>query len=481
MLFNSFVFGFFLFAIYLLYWLGFNRKQVLRNGLLLAASYFFYCCWNWRFLPLIIGISAVDYLFGMWIDKSDNDKRRKWLLSAAITINLLTLGIFKYFNFFVESFYDLINLFSHNYHSISALNIILPVGISFFTFQGLSYVIDIYRRQIGPTRDVLAFFTFIAFFPQLVAGPIERAKNLLPQFTDKRQRIPFCYEDARRGLLLIAIGLFKKIVIADRIAIFVDAVYADPSAAHGWPAVMAALFFAFQLYIDFSAYSQIAIGTARILGYKLTTNFRSPYLATSFHDFWARWHITLTSWFRDYLYFPLGGSRKGRWRTYLNVMIIFAVSGLWHGASWNFVIWGCLNGLALVVFDKMLHLEPRQTASKILSCIAVVGFWTLTLIFFRAKSFADAIAMFGSLGFGGFESLTEFGLKNAEIVFSFAMIAVMMIAELLMKVRRDQIERLFYGKLALPRWAVYLALVLGTIFFGIYGPGNDAAFIYFQF
>ena len=478
MLFNSFAFGFFLLVASLLYWLVFNRGQRMRNIFLFTAGYFFYGCWDWRFLFLIVFITAVDFVFGRLIHDTENQSSRKWLLTVALVLNLGTLGFFKYFNFFIvtaNALLDLIGLGS----SLHTLQIILPVGISFFTFQGLSYVIDIYRRQLKPTRDVVAFATFVAFFPQLVAGPIERACNLLPQFLDSIDRKPFVYEDVRRGLVFIAIGLFKKIVIADRLAIFVDAVYAHPTA--GWPAMVAVIFFCFQLYLDFSAYSQIAIGTAQLLGYRLSANFLRPYLATNFRAFWSRWHITLTTWFRDYLYIPLGGNRLGKTRMLMNTMIVFMVSGLWHGASWNFVIWGALNGLSLIVFDRWLGLNPKNAAAKMASALFVTAYWALTLIFFRATTFGNALAMFGSLGFSNADMIYSFGLNAVEFRFVCGMVAVLMAVELMEEIGKERFTQFFYGRFWPLRWAVYITLVLSTIYFGIYGNGSDNNFIYFQF
>lgn len=477
MLFNSFSFGFFLVITFILYWLIFNRNIKLRNLFILAASYFFYGFWNWKLLILIIIISATDFLFGKFIHQEERVPKRKLYLSVTLVINLGILMFFKYCNFFIDSFYSILHLFGAS-GQFTPLNIILPVGISFYTFQGLSYVLDIYYKKFEPTSDVVAFFAFLSFFPQLIAGPIERARDLLPQFSTPKN---FNYDALRTGLFLIAIGLFKKIVIADRLAIFVDSVYGDVTNVSGLSAVLAVIFFCFQLYLDFSAYSQIAIGTARIFGFKLSTNFNKPYLATSFKDFWARWHITLTSWFRDYLYFPLGGNRKGKFRTYLNVIIIFTVSGLWHGASWNFVIWGFLNGLFLAVFDKVLHLQPKKILPKILCCLFVTSMWALSLIFFRAETFGDAIAMFGNLGFGNTADIFTHGFDATELKFTIWLLVGLMGIELLLKNKQEKIAEFFFNRFGLIRWAIYLIVILSTIYLGVYGAGSDNTFIYFQF
>ena len=477
MLFNSFSFGFFLIITYLLYWIIFNRNIKVRNLFILAASYFFYGFWNWKLLILIVIVSATDFIFGALIHKEERTARRKLYLASSLIINLGILGFFKYCNFFIDSFYSLLHLFGSS-ASFTPLNIILPVGISFYTFQGLSYVLDIYYRKFEPTKDVVAFFAFLSFFPQLIAGPIERARDLLPQFSTPKE---FDYDSARKGLFLIAIGLFKKIVIADRLAIYVDSVYGDVANVHGLPALMAAVFFTFQLYLDFSAYSQIAIGTARLFGFKLSTNFNKPYLATSFKDFWARWHITLTNWFRDYLYFPLGGNRRGKIRTYINVIIVFTVSGLWHGASWNFVIWGFLNGIFLAVFDKAFHLNPKNVLAKIGSCLFVTAMWGLSLVFFRAGTFSDALTMFGNLGFGNAGDLFNHGFDKIEFNFTLYLLGGLMLIELLLKNKQEIIEKFFFNKFFPLRWIVYFTLILATIYLGVYGVGSDNTFIYFQF
>ena len=477
MLFNSFSFGFFLIITYLLYWLIFNRNIKVRNVFLLVASYVFYGFWNWKLLILIVIVSATDFIFGKLIHNEERIKQRKFFLVVSLVINLGILGFFKYCNFFIDNFYSLLNLFGST-ASFTPLNIILPVGISFYTFQGLSYVLDIYYKKFEPTKDVVSFFAFLSFFPQLIAGPIERARDLLPQFHTPKK---FDYDSTRTGLFMIAVGLFKKIVIADRLAIYVDSAYSDVMNVHGLPALMAVVFFTFQLYLDFSAYSQIAIGTARLFGFKLSTNFNKPYLATSFKDFWARWHITLTNWFRDYLYFPLGGNRKGKMRTYINIIIVFTVSGLWHGASWNFVIWGFLNGIFLAVFDKAFHLNPKTILTKIGSCLFVTILWGLSLVFFRASTFGDALTIFGNLGFGNSGDLFNYGFDSVEFRFTMYLLCGLMLIELLLKNRQEKVEDFFFNKFFPLRWVVYFILILATIYLGVYGEGSDNAFIYFQF
>lgn len=486
MLFNTFSFAYFLLITYVLYVLVFSKNLKVRNLFILAASYFFYGCWNYKLLALIFGVSLVDYLLANKIEKiNKNDaseegpaKGAKIYLYIAIAVNLGILAYFKYCNFFIESIMTLFSIVSHTPNTFTPLDIILPVGISFYCFQGLSYVIDVYKKKIESSKDLAVFCAFISFFPQLIAGPIERASNLLPQFDKKFE---FSYEDARRGFLMIGIGLIKKMLIADRIAIYVDSAYGNLENTKGLTAVVAIIFFAFQLYLDFSAYSQIAIGTAKVFGFSLTDNFKRPYLSTSFKQFWSRWHITLTNWFRDYLYFTLGGNRKGKYRTYLNVIIVFGVSGLWHGASWNFVIWGLLNGIFLAVFDKSFHLDPKTTLSKVASCLFVCGMWTLSLIFFRADTFGDAIIMFGNIFSSATASIYDFGLNSMEFNFVVCLIIGLMIAEIAKEKWGEKIADTFFNLYMPIRMITYIIIPLALIFLGIYGEGNDNSFIYFQF
>ncbi len=440
MLFNSIDFVIFMPIVYILYWLVFNCNITLRNAFLLSASYIFYGFWDWRFVFLLLFSSLTDFILGLQLFKADDKPRkRKLLLYTSLAINFGILGFFKYYNFFVESFVSTFTLFGKELN-YEPLKIILPVGVSFYTFQSLTYIIGIYQRKIKPTNKIIDFLAYVSFFPQLVAGPIERAQHFLPQFHTKKT---FNYEEARSGLLLIAFGLFKKLLIADRLAVFVDATYSNIPSASGISLIYSTLFFAFQLYFDFSAYSDIAIGTARLLGFELLTNFRRPYLSKSFSEFWTRWHISLSSWFRDYVYFPLGGNRKGVTRTAMNVMIVFMLSGLWHGASWNFVIWGTLNGLFLVVFDKLFKLEKSTGYKRVFATLFVVLSWAFSLIFFRAHTFADALLVFQHIGFTNMESLYKFGLNSMEFKFALYLIFGIMIYEFMAEKTGDKLQNRF--------------------------------------
>lgn len=474
MLFNSIEFALFFPLVFMLYWLVFQRGVNIRNGFLVVVSYVFYGWWDWRFLSLIIISSAVDYAVGRAMPNKEG-RARKMLLLTSLVVNLGMLGFFKYYGFFVESFVHAFTLFGASLES-STLDIILPVGISFYTFQTLSYTLDIYWKKIEPTKDPLSFFAFVSFFPQLVAGPIERAKNLLPQFTEEKA---FDYTSVRSGLYLMAWGLIKKVVIADRLAVFVDATYADPFAASGLPMLIGVLFFAFQLYLDFSGYSDIAIGCARTMGFNLSTNFNRPYLSASFSDFWSRWHISLSTWFRDYLYIPLGGNRVGKNRTFINVLIVFMISGLWHGASWNFVLWGLINALFLLALDPLLP-KAKSGALRILNSFIVSACWMLSLILFRAESFSQVLDVATNLGIGG-ASLDLFGLTSIEVAFTWLLLIALLVAELAME-KRGSLYSLYTSKPTAVRWTLYSIVVMFIILFGAYGTGiSDNSFIYFQF
>jgi D-alanyl-lipoteichoic acid acyltransferase DltB (MBOAT superfamily) len=349
MLFNSLDFAIFLPIVFLLYWFVVQKNLKLQNALIVVASYVFYGWWDWRFLSLIIFSTVVDYLIGQRLRTEDKQSKRKVLLWTSIVVNLGFLGFFKYYNFFLENFVDAFSLFGMQINA-NSLNIILPVGISFYTFQTLSYTIDVYRKKLEPTKDFIAFSAFVCFFPQLVAGPIERATNLLPQFINNRK---FNYKQAVNGVKLIIWGFFMKLVVADRLSIYVDAIYGNPVNHSSITLITATVFFTFQIYCDFAGYSNIAIGCSKLLGIDLMTNFKRPYFSQNVSEFWSRWHISLSSWFRDYLYIPLGGNRVNALRKKTNLIITFTVSGLWHGANWTFVIWGLINGVYLIAFKGL--------------------------------------------------------------------------------------------------------------------------------
>lgn len=382
MLFNSIDFAIFLPIVFAVYWGLFNRRLQLQNIVLLLASYVFYGWWDWRFLSLIVFSSFVDFYVGKRLKKQDDPKKRKRLLYLSVAVNLGFLGFFKYYNFFADSFVNAFTFFGQEL-SHQSLDIILPVGISFYTFQTLSYTIDVYKRKLEPSDNLVVFFTFVSFFPQLVAGPIERATHLLPQFTVQRK---FSYQALSYGFKLMIWGFFLKVVVADRAAIYVNAIYNNIESHEGLSFLAATFFFAFQIYGDFAGYSLIAIGTAKLFGFDLMTNFRRPYFSSSVSEFWTRWHISLSTWFRDYLYIPLGGNRVSKPRWLFNLFITFLVSGLWHGANWTFVVWGALNGFYLIL-EVLLFKERKKNLLNVLVTFVLINFaW----IFFRANSIGDA-------------------------------------------------------------------------------------------
>ncbi len=478
MLFNTSTFFVFLVLTFLFYWKAAQYSKKTSQLILLIASYIFYGWWDWRFLILIIVSSAADFLIGRSLFNKEKAKPRKLLLLTSLIINLGILFFFKYFNFFIDSFLALTGIDAKN--SWSSINIILPVGISFYTFQTLSYTIDIYRRRIQPTQSALTFFTFVAFFPQLVAGPIERAKHLIPQF---EQKTVFSYKQATSGLKLMLWGLFKKMVIADQLAKIVNIVFAQPEQYGSWALILATFLFAYQIYCDFSGYSDIAIGTARLFGIELMTNFKTPYLSRSFREFWQRWHISLSTWFRDYVYIPLGGNRGNSVFWMRNIMITFIVSGLWHGANVTFLIWGALHGLLLIVERYItptnISLNKLKQFFGWLTTYIVVG---LSWLPFRAESFQHLQTLVKNIGHSTSESqLLQFIYNTGHftdagkvLLFIFP---VFLFSEFLMKEKSfDE----FISEFSRPiQIGVYYLIIIVILFFGVLNSAPE--FIYFQF
>ncbi len=478
MLFNTSTFFVFLILTFLFYWKAAQYSKKTSQLILLIASYIFYGWWDWRFLILIIVSSAADFLIGRSLFDKEKAKPRKLLLLTSLIINLGILFFFKYFNFFIDSFLALTGIDAKN--SWSSINIILPVGISFYTFQTLSYTIDIYRRRIQPTQSALTFFTFVAFFPQLVAGPIERAKHLIPQF---EQKTVFSYKQATSGLKLMLWGLFKKMVIADQLAKIVNIVFAHPEQYGSWAIILATFLFAYQIYCDFSGYSDIAIGTARLFGIELMTNFKTPYLSRSFREFWQRWHISLSTWFRDYVYIPLGGNRGNSVFWMRNIMITFIVSGLWHGANVTFLIWGALHGLLLIVERYItptnISLNKLKQFFGWLTTYIVVG---LSWLSFRAESFQHLQTLVKNIGHSTSESqLLQFiyytgHFTDAGKVLLF-IFPVFLFSEFLMK--EKSFDEFISGFSRPIRIGVYYLIIIVILFFGVLNSAPE--FIYFQF
>lgn len=471
MLFNSIEFAIFLPIVFILYW-ALRKHFRFQLYILLVASYIFYGWWDWRFLSLIIFSSGIDFLIGKRLGTLTGESKRKMLLGLSLLTNLGLLGFFKYYNFFSESLSEAFTFFGKEIPT-GRLDIILPVGISFYTFQTLSYTIDVYRRKLEPTDDWLAFFGFVSFFPQLVAGPIERASHLLGQF--QKPRI-FDYSFAVSGIRLIIWGLFKKIVIADNAAFMVDEIFLDYTNQSSLSLILGVVLFAFQIYGDFSGYSDIAIGLSRIFGFDLMLNFRFPYLAQNINDFWKRWHISLSSWFRDYVYIPLGGSRVSTWVSFRNVLIVFLVSGFWHGANWTFIIWGLIHGILYVPFFFM---KPHQDLHEhsILKNLPKI-FLTFTVvclgwIFFRADSLSQAVNYIGLMFNNEGSSNFIFEANKRKIILGIVMLCIMG-----MMIIEGYYESKQRKEVLLPSWSLVL-IVLFIFYFG--GFKNHESFIYFQF
>lgn len=399
MLFNSLEYYIFLPTVFILHWFIFNKNLKLQNVLILVASYIFYGWWDWRFLSLILFSTVVDYFVGLKIHDSQDDKIRKSYLWVSILFNLGLLGFFKYFNFFIDSWMDLLGAFGYEQKSVWTLNVILPIGISFYTFQTMSYSLDIYHNKFKPTKDFISFGIFVSFFPQLVAGPIERASNLLPQILTRRV---FKYEQGVQGLRLILWGLFKKIVIADSLGIAVDKIFENYQLLDGGILFLGLFYFSFQVYCDFSGYSDIAIGTSKLLGFELASNFKFPYFSRNISEFWRKWHISLSSWFKDYLYIPLGGSKHGKWKSIRNIIIIFLISGFWHGSSWKFIMWGFIQSLFFLP-SLLIRKKPNYqtdivsennffpSIKELLQMGKTFLLFMTPLVFFRSETLEDGV------------------------------------------------------------------------------------------
>lgn len=477
MLFNSIAFALFLPIVFALYWL-LNKNLKTQNILLLASSYFFYACWDWRFLFLLIFSTFLDYYTGIKMHEARNRQAKKFWFWLSISINLGFLGIFKYFDFFAVSLAEGLAKIGLQAH-IWTLNIILPVGISFYTFHGLSYVIDIYKERIKPERNIITYSLFVSYFPLLVAGPIERATHLLPQIKKKRS---FDYDKAIDGFHQILWGLFKKIVIADSCAQYANDIFDNYENMNSFSLALGAVYFAFQIYGDFSGYSDIALGTSKLFGIDLLRNFNFPYFSRDIAEFWRRWHISLSSWFRDYLYIPLGGSKGGTRTKIRNTFIIFLVSGFWHGANWTFIVWGMLNALyfiPLLLTDKnRVNLEIVAKGRKVptlkeLSGIVITfGLTVLAWIFFRSKTVTDAFEYIKRIFSFNFNGKIEY-LSNERYTAELLVLLCIFIG--LEWISRER-EHPVFGK---HKTVKALALVTAIIVFGAYSNPSD--FIYFQF
>lgn len=434
----------------------------------------FYGWWDWRFLGLLLLTAFSTFFAGCWMGKTDDQKKRKAILVGTTVLNLGVLFFFKYYNFFVQAFIDAFSLFDKNI-SISTLNILLPVGISFYTFTALSYSIDVYWRKVEPTRDLLAYLAYVTFFPSILSGPISRAQKQLPQYFERRD---FDYEKAVSACRLMLIGGMMKLCLADRLGIYVDTVYANITHHNGTTLLFTSILYTIQIYADFAGYSLMAVGSGKLLGVELQTNFIRPYFAKTVTDFWRRWHISLTTWFRDYIYFPLGGNRCSKVRWIFNTMIVFTISGLWHGAAYTFIIWGALHGVCMVIErlvygDKIKIISNNLSFANFFRLLLTFTIVTFAWIFFRVSDLGDVMTIFRKI-------LTESGslFMDADTL-AYAFLFTILILTV------DFIEEYFSGKVTfmnskytIVRWISYVVMVVMILLFGVLDGGS---FIYFQF
>ncbi|MGD0279578.1 MAG: MBOAT family O-acyltransferase [Smithella sp.] len=479
MLFDSIEFLIFLPTVFLLYWFVFQKNLKLQNLFILIISYLFYGWWDWRFLSLILLCSEINYLAGVSLASQENKKNRKLILVISCVASLALLCAFKYFNFFIDNF---INAFALAGIHLQArtLHIILPVGISFYTFKALGYTIDVYKRKLEPTRDIIAFFCFVGFFPQLLAGPIDRTTNLLPQFYIKRT---FEYDKAVDGMRQILWGFFKKVVIADNCVEYVNQIFANYETLPASTLVLGAVFFSFQIYGDFSGYSDIAIGTSRLFGFRSVRNFSVPYFSRDIAEFWRRWHISLTSWFRDYLYIPLGGNRGNKYQVVRNTFIVFLVCGFWHGANWTFIVWGLINALYFLPLlllgknrkniDTVAQGKILPTIKELFQIVTTFSLATLAWIFFRADSLSQAFSYIGNLFAKSLIAYPEYS-GGGKLILPLLLIMILILAEWLQRDKQHGLENLKMHPVL--RWIIYYCITLIIFIFGC-----PHQFIYFQF
>lgn len=485
MLFNSLEFIVFFPIVIALY---FAMPHRYRWVLLLGASYYFYMSWKVEYILIIIFSTIVDYFCGLKMEGLPDKASRKKFLYLSLGVNLSVLFIFKYLNFFSQSSWRVFDTLNQNFIGLNIqdnpflINVLLPVGISFYTFQTLSYTIDVYNGTTKPERHFGKFALYVSFFPQLVAGPIERSSQLLPQF-HKDYNID--YLRIRSGLLLMLWGFFKKVVIADRLSLYVNEVYNNLSDYEAINTLIATYFFAFQIYCDFSGYSDIAIGIALVMGYKLMVNFRRPYFAENIRNFWGRWHISLSTWFRDYVYIPLGGNRVVKWRWYYNLFVVFLVSGLWHGANWTFIIWGALHGIYQVIGITTAKWQEKAgskmfgnsfSLKKLMHIFVTFHLVLFAWVFFRANNIGDAFAVFGNiLAFNADDVVNIFALK-ADMTIAIIAIVFLILVDFMQE--RFSLRKVYYSISVPARW-IFLILILVSIF--VFGKFEEQDFLYFQF
>ena len=479
MLFNQIEFLIFLPIVFSIYWLLGSERRISQNLLIVVASYFFYGWWDWRFLGLIAFSSLIDFWIAILLGGQRSNIKRKCLLAVSIFVNLGFLAFFKYFNFFSESLSKAFTFMGESISDPVLLNIVLPVGISFYTFQTLSYSIDVYRKKLEPTKSVVTFFAYVSFFPQLVAGPIERATHLLPQFTEKRK---FDYSASVDGLRQVLWGLFKKVVIADNCAYYANEIFSNYENYSASTLFLGAVLFAFQIYGDFSGYSDIAIGVSRLFGFNLMRNFAFPYFSRDIAEFWRRWHISLSSWFRDYVYIPLGGSRGGKWINLRNIFIIFVVSGFWHGANWTFIVWGTLNALYFIPLmllkknrvntDQVAEGRYLPSLKEVLQMGSTFGLTLIAWIFFRSESVGDATAYLSQMFSPSLFSYPEIIPRTTVIL-----VLIFIFIEWIQRSKQHALDLSEVEMPTILRWAIYYLIIFSIIQLG----GQKQEFIYFQF
>ncbi|KZS42095.1 acyltransferase [Aquimarina aggregata] len=483
MVFNSLDFLIFLPIVFICYWFLFSKKIKIQNSFLLLASYLFYGLWDWRFLFLIFASTLVDFIIGQAIYNSNSDKKRKTWLWFSVIFNVGLLGFFKYYNFFIDSWVDFISVFGYDLKSSWTLQIILPVGISFYTFQTMSYSLDIFYKRLKPTKDFISFATFVSFFPQLVAGPIERASNLLSQITTKRT---FDSKQCIEGLKLILWGMFKKVVIADSIAPIVDDIFANYTDYPASTLILGVSLFSFQVYGDFSGYSDIAIGTSKLFGIELMSNFKFPTFSRNVAEYWQRWHVSLSTWFRHYIYIPLGGNRVGKIKSIRNIIIIFLVSGFWHGANWTFIVWGAIHAVLYIpvflmgrnrIYMNTVVAENRwfPSLTEIAQIILTFSLVTFSRVFFRSESITDAFGFIKQI-------ISNFNYESYQHPLGYRMIDYFILLGLFtvyeFRIRRDE-RAPFKFNSKIVRFITYTLVILGMLLF--YDDRIDRSFIYFQF
>ncbi|MFT5885054.1 MAG: alginate O-acetyltransferase complex protein AlgI [Arcticibacterium sp.] len=476
MVFNSFAFLIFFPLVTLLY---FALPHKYRWWILLASSCLFYAWFKVEYLLILVFTIIVDYFAGLWIEKSEG-KKRKWALIISIIANVGVLAVFKYANFVLDSANAV--LFRMGEGTFDLWNILLPIGLSFHTFQAMSYTIEVYRGRVPAEHNIFRYALYVMFYPQLVAGPIERPQNVIHQFYEEHK---FDYQRVISGLRLMLWGMFKKVVIADRLAFFVDLVYDNPHAYSGFPIIVATVLFGIQIFCDFSGYTDIGLGAARVMGFDLMKNFDRPYFSKSISEFWRRWHISLSSWFKDYVYIPLGGNRVSEARRYFNLFFVFMISGLWHGASWNFVIWGSLHGIYLVIGQltgkfqqRVIGLLKRPMLEKMVHASIVFTLVSLAWVFFRARTFSDSVYLLKGMLKPASHSLSEvltlIGMKEAIVAF----LAIVLMERVHWMQRNINFSAWFDSKPQWFRWSGYYLLLASLLFFAVY---SNTQFIYFQF